>query len=157
MVDLDRKGLIDQALVEAKTSLFFDPDSNAVIYVGNYACLIKDYASAATAYRKALQNNDEINYHIALAEAYYNDGMPRECISEYKKALFLNPFSWSVHLRLVELYAAMDMDAEAQVECEYLIANFPANEDMKKRLRPIINKITAKRFISTYGAVSINQ
>jgi len=157
MVDLDKQGLIDKALTEAQTALFFDPNSNAIIYTGNYAFLAKDYDKAANAYLKALSNNDEINYHIALAETYYNDGMRRECLSEYRRALFLNPCSWEIRYRLAELYAEMEMDSEAQLECEYLLVNFPESEDAQKRLGPILKKITERRFLATYGAVQINK
>ncbi len=157
MVDLDKQGLIDKALTEAQTALFFDPNSNAIIYVGNYAFLAKDYDKAAGAYLKALIKNDYTNYHVALAETYYKDGMRRECLAEYRKTLLLNPCSWEIRYRLAELYAEMEMDSEAQAECEYLLVNFPASEDAQKRLRPILRKITGRQFLTTYGAVQINK
>lgn len=157
MVDLDRQGNIEGALTEANTSLFFNPDSNAIIYVGNYAFLAKNYDKAEDAYLKALSNNDEINYRVALAETYYNDGMIRESSNEYKKALLLNPCSWPMRLRLAEIYTQLDMDNEAQVECEYLVINFPNTREMKDRLKPILNKIAEKRFLSAYGPVKINK
>ena len=51
----------------------------------------------------------------------------------------------------------MEMDSEAQLECEYLFVNFPEREDAQKRLGPILKKITERRFLATYGAVQINK
>jgi O-antigen ligase len=153
MVVLDSQGRIDKALAEARTALFFNPDSNAVIYTANYAFLAKDYDNAIEAYRQALKNSDEINYHVALAEAYYDSGMKRQCLAEYRRALLLNPCSWQIRYRLASLYAEMEMDAEAQSECEYLMVNFPKSGELKDKLRPILSKITERRFLAVYGAV----
>lgn len=156
MVGLDKKGNIDEAVIEARTALFFDPDSNAIVYLGNYATLNRDYKTAAVSFTKALENNDEINFHIALAEIYHQDGLIRDCINEYSKALLLNPLSVQIRLRLAELYTESEMYPEAEAQCEFILINNLGDNDTKKKVTSIANKIFDKRFLSTYyGKVQV--
>jgi|GEM_PF-7012095 len=158
MVDLDRRGRIGEAFTEAKTSLFFNPDSNAVIYVGNCANLTEDYDTAVDSFTEALKNNDEINYRIALAEAYCKAGSKRDGINEYVKALRLNPCSDEVRLRLAELYADNNMYNEAIAECQLLLADEPQDKSVKERMSPVLRKIFEGRLLTAYyGEVKTNK
>ena len=159
MVDLDRQGKIDKAFTEAKLSLFFNPDSNAVIYVGNCANLTKDYETAIRSFTAALKNNDEINYRVALAEAYHKSGLHRECISEYVKALRLNPCSGEIHIRLAELYADNNMYSEAMAECQILLMDESQDKAIKDRMTPVLHKIFEGKFLTAYyyGEVKTNK
>lgn len=158
VVDLDRLGRINKAFVEAKTAVFFDPDSNASIYVGNCAMINKDYKTATQAIQKALENADVINYHMALAEVYYKDGLPRDAINEYKKAILLNPLSLDLHMRLAELYESVRMYSDAEAECQFVLINNKDNQAVKKRVTNIAQKIFDSRFLATYyDEVQINK
>lgn len=158
MVDFDKRGLTKEAFVEAKTSLFFDSNSTAVIYVGNYANLANDYDTAASSFKKALMNNDEINFHIALAEVYNKDGFPRDCISEYTRALLLNPSSIPLRLRLAELYTDNMMLNEAEAECQFIIMTNSKDENVNKKVRDILKVLFDKRFLAPYyDKVQINK
>jgi len=150
MVNLDSKGLTKQAFVEAKTSLFFNPDSNAAIYAGNYANLNKDYDTAAYFYKNVLKHNDEINFHIALAEVYYKDGFHKDCLNEYAKALLLNPSSIPVRLRMAELYAKKGMIKEAEAECEFIVMSSPTDEKIKAKVKDVLSVVFDKKFLAPY-------
>ncbi|MDD5449951.1 MAG: O-antigen ligase family protein, partial [Candidatus Omnitrophica bacterium] len=158
MIDFDSKGQIKDAYVEATSALFFDPGSNAILYIANCENLAGHYDAAAAAYKKALIGNDEINYHVALAEVYLKDGFFRDSISEYNRALALNPSSIPLRLRLAELYADNMMLGEAETECQFITMTNPKDEKVNQRVRDILKVIFDKRFLATYyDKVQVNK
>jgi putative inorganic carbon (hco3(-)) transporter len=158
MIDFDKKGATQKAVAEAKTSVFLNPNSNASIYLGNYAALSKDYDSAVKAYQAALKNNDEISFHIALADAYYEIHLQRDSINEYLRALRLNPYSSVIRLRLAELYAANRFYSEAETECQFLLMHNQGDETIKNKVAAIMKRLLSEKLLSGYyGEFQINK
>ncbi len=150
MVDLDKKGLLERALGEAKKAVLFNPGSNAITYIANYAIINNDYETAAYALKKALENNNLINYHITLAQIYQKQNLPKDSMNEYLKALKLNPNYADMRIRLAELYTENKMYSEAEAQCQLLLISNPNNENIKQKLTGIMKKIFEDRFLSTY-------
>ncbi|MCX5716369.1 MAG: O-antigen ligase family protein [Candidatus Omnitrophica bacterium] len=158
MVDLDKERKFDAALAEAKTSLFFNPHSGAVIYLGNYALLTKDYDAAAKAFKSALETDDAINFHVALAETYYKDNLRQDSIGEYNKVLLLNPYFSDARIRLAEIYTENRMYPEAEAQCQFILMQIGKDSKNSKKINDIMNKIFDERFLSEYyGNVQITK
>lgn len=140
----DRQGLITRASAEAATALFFNSDSPAVIYAGNYAFMDENYKTAADLYMKAIKNYDTADIHLALAQVYYKENLIGDCINEYREALRLDPLSSGVRLKLAKIYAENDMDDEAKAECKFMMMHNSHNEalmdEVKRITRDIYNK-----------------
>lgn len=158
MMDSQTAHKPEQALAEARTSLFFNPHSRAVIYLANCSMVGGDYDDAAQLFKTALETDDAIKFHVALAEVYYKDGLIQDCINEYNRALLLNPYSSDTRIRLAEIYTGNRMYAEAEAECRFILMHNGEGAANHKKIDNIMNKIFDERFLSEYyGNVQITK
>ncbi|MEI8175612.1 MAG: tetratricopeptide repeat protein [Candidatus Omnitrophota bacterium] len=154
MVDLDKRGLFDLAATEARTALYFDQNSSASIYLSNYALVHQDYETAEIYLKKAIENDDQINYHVALGRIYYQQKLPKDAVNEYTKALRLNPYYTELRLALAEIYVESKMYTEAEAECQLLLINNTTDAALTEKLKNIMQKIFRERFMATYGVAA---
>lgn len=153
MVEFDKKGAPSKALVEAHTAQFFNPNSPAITYIGNTDILRNDHKSAIDSLRKILKQDDSINYHVALAEIYFKEGLTTDCINEYTKAISLNPFSIPLRLRMADIYMALKRYDEVEAQCQFLLLNYPSNEALKQKINDMLRQIFEEKFFTLYGKV----
>lgn len=99
-LDMNKKGQVEEAMKDARSSLFFNKESKASAYVASYLDHEKDYCGAAVCYRKVLGNYDEIGLRVSLADALINHGLTEYGINELKKALLLNPSDKAIKEKL---------------------------------------------------------
>ena len=88
-------GRIDESFAESKKFLELDPVSeSSIAHLGYHYLFARQYDDAIKQYQKNLQLYPGIAiHHSRLGDAYYQEGMFREAVEEYLKALALSGFA----------------------------------------------------------------
>jgi len=137
----DPRLLLEQAWMH--NNLRKDPDDHIALYnLASVDMIGKDYASAATLYRRALAHTpDDVRTHTALGTALDGEGDWQQAKAEYQKALTVDPENTDARFDLAHLEFKHGSYAEAEQEYRHLLAETPKDASAHNELGGVLAAI----------------
>ncbi len=107
------------AIVEYEKAFKESEERSPILYnklAGTYM-ILKDNERAESYLKTTLEHYPDFHTTLVnLAELYFTTGQHKKALTYFQRAVRINPFNPFVHIRLIDLYEALDMPEEKKLQ-----------------------------------------